>query len=61
MYMLQVDPLAPHPSGRDLLEVYRALQFTERDVLQVCNLCRCKLVRLVSDVCTRVVSACLRC
>jgi hypothetical protein len=47
MYMLQVDPLAPHPSGRDLLEMYRALQFSERDVLQVCNLRRCKLVRLV--------------
>ncbi len=33
----QVDPLAPHPSGRELLEMYRALQFTEKDVLQVCS------------------------
>jgi hypothetical protein len=31
----QVDPLAPHPSGRDLLEMYRALQTVEKDVLQV--------------------------
>jgi hypothetical protein len=33
----QVDPLAPHPSGRDLLEMYRTLQTVEKDVLQVCH------------------------
>jgi len=34
---LQVDPLAPHPSGQELLEMYRALQATEKDVLQASN------------------------
>lgn len=36
MLCLQVDPLARHPSSQDLLEMYRGLQATEKDVLQVC-------------------------
>lgn len=31
----QVDPLALHPSGRELLETYRSLQLVEKEVLQV--------------------------
>jgi hypothetical protein len=31
----QVDPLAPHPSGRELLEQYRSMQSVEKEVLQV--------------------------
>lgn len=36
---LQVDPLAPHPSGQELLEMYRVLQATEKDVLQASITC----------------------
>jgi hypothetical protein len=31
---LQVDPLAPRPSARELLETYKALQAAEKEVLQ---------------------------